>query len=203
MGSDESARRDYWASKMDEAASFMGAIMRAPVHECGERMTSLADAAAAAGVEVAFSQKPHGALGLTRLFYLRDGLIAQFVAAAAEMNRRGWVLKVEDAYRTPQMQQGLGRQEGLFRAILNKTRWELGGEEPSDELMLRRLGALIAIAPKVGTHVSGSAIDISVLDKSGDEVDRGAPCERASTALNCICTPNPWCCAYQTWNCRS
>ena len=54
---------------------------------------------------MAFSQKPHGALGLPRRFYLRDGLIAQCVAAAAEMNRRGWVLKVEDAYRTPQMQQ--------------------------------------------------------------------------------------------------
>ena len=47
----EAARRDYWASKMDEADRFMATIMRAPVRECGERMVSLAAAAAAAGVD--------------------------------------------------------------------------------------------------------------------------------------------------------
>ena len=159
-----------------------------------------------------FSEKPHGALSLSRIFFMREGLVPQFVAAAAEMNRRGWVLKVEDAYRTPQMQQGLGRQESLFRTILEKTRWELGGAEPSDELMLRRLGALIAIAPKVGTHISGSAIDISVLDKAtGEEVDRGAPCELFLLSFSLLtlslslfsglthsCTT-----MQQTWSCRS
>jgi D-alanyl-D-alanine dipeptidase len=41
---------------------------------------------------------------------------------------------------------------------------------------MRRIGALVAAAPKVGTHMSGSAIDISVLDRaSGQEIDRGRP----------------------------
>ena len=59
--------------------------------------------------------------------------------------------------------------------------WESGdGATPSREelasLLIARTGALIAAAPKVGTHMSGSAIDISVLHRgSGEEVDRGAP----------------------------
>jgi hypothetical protein len=43
-------------------------------------------------------------------------------------------------------------------------------------LLSRRLAALVACAPKVGTHMSGTAMDISVLDRdTGNEIDRGAP----------------------------
>jgi hypothetical protein len=42
--------------------------------------------------------------------------------------------------------------------------------------MLKRVAALTAIRPKVGTHMSGSAIDISVFEEStGEEIDRGGP----------------------------
>jgi D-alanyl-D-alanine dipeptidase len=43
--------------------------------------------------------------------------------------------------------------------------------------MFRRCSALVASVPKFGTHMSGSAIDISVLhrDDPAREVDRGAP----------------------------
>ena len=43
--------------------------------------------------------------------------------------------------------------------------------------MFRRCSALVASVPKFGTHMSGSAIDISVmhLDDPSREVDRGAP----------------------------
>ena len=43
--------------------------------------------------------------------------------------------------------------------------------------MFRRCSALVASVPKFGTHMSGSAIDISVmhLDEPMREADRGAP----------------------------
>lgn len=62
--------------------------------------------------------------------------------------------------------------------ILEKVQWESsggGGASPPKELFFRRVAGLIANAPKVGTHMSGSAIDISVLHAvSRAEVDRGA-----------------------------
>ncbi len=173
--SDDAARRAYWRAQMDEAAAFMDKFMAYPVRECGEPMVSLVEAAGAAQVEVAFSDRPFMP-DVLRLFYLREGLVPAFLAAAREMNARGWVLKVEDGYRTLEMQRELGRQERIFTAILRKVCWECGEARPPIELLFRRLGALVAIAPKVGTHMSGSAMDVSVLSRdTGEEVDRGGP----------------------------
>ena len=173
--SDEERRRRYWSDEMDAAYRFMLAIRDHPVAESGEPLSRLPDAAAAAGVKVYFSPLPH-VRGLPRLFFLRAGLVADFLAAAAEMNGRGWALRVEDAYRTREMQKYNALRPEVFPAVLAKTRWELGGAMPDLELFRRRLAAMIAMSPKVGTHCSGSAVDVSVLTLDGRaEVDRGAP----------------------------
>ena len=92
------------------------------------------------------------------------------------MNTRGWVLKVEDGYRSVTMQQGLSLNESIFGAVLRKTQWECGGEKPPVDLLFRRLGSLIANMPKVGTHMSASAVDLSVLLRdTGEELERGGP----------------------------
>ena len=160
---------------MDEAYAFMLAIQGHPVAECGEPLLPLPEAVRTAGVKVLFSQLPH-VRGLPRLFFLRKGLVPDFLAAAQEMNRRGWALKIEDAYRTREMQKYNALRPEIFPVVLAKTRWELGGEAPSIDLFRRRLAALIAMSPRVGTHCCGSAIDVSVLtlDESV-EIDRGGP----------------------------
>jgi zinc D-Ala-D-Ala dipeptidase len=86
-------------------------------------------------------------------------------------------MRVEDGYRTSEMQKYLGRTPQVFDAVLRSVMWELGGELPSPEFMFRRCSALVASVPKFGTHMSGSAIDISVMhrDDPAREVDRGAP----------------------------
>jgi D-alanyl-D-alanine dipeptidase len=171
----EIERRLYWTQRMDEAYDFMLAIQSHPVAECGEPLSPLPEAVRAAGVNVLFSPLPH-VRGLPRLFFLRTGLVQSFLAAAEEMNRRGWVLRIEDAYRTREMQKHNALRPEIFPMVLAKTRWELGGEFPSVDLLRRRLAALIAMSPRVGTHCCGSAVDVSVfaLDESV-EVDRGAP----------------------------
>lgn len=172
---DDNARRAYWATKMDEAYAFMAQIRQYPVVECGEPVVSLVDAVRGAGVEVAFSEKPH-VKGLPRLFLLRAGLIDDFIGCARAMNERGWIVKVEDAFRTLTMQKFLARAPYTFDVIVERLLWEGNGAFPAVELVMRRVGALVASAPKVGTHMSGSAIDISVLHRdSGQEVDRGRP----------------------------
>jgi zinc D-Ala-D-Ala dipeptidase len=175
VGTRDEERRRYWAGQMDEAYGFMLAIQDHPVAEGGEPLRPLPEAAAAAGVKVLFSPLPH-VRGLPRLFFLRAGLVPDFLAAAEEMNRRGWTLKIEDAYRTAEMQKYNALRPDVFLAVLKKTRWELGGRTPPIDLFRRRLAALIAMSPRVGTHCCGSAIDVSVLTLDGSaEIDRGAP----------------------------
>jgi D-alanyl-D-alanine dipeptidase len=173
--SQEEARRAYWAAQMDEAHAFMLQIRQYPVIECGEPLVNMVDAVRGSGIEVAFSERPH-VQGLPRLYWLRAGLIDSFLACARAMNERGWLLKVEDALRTMTMQKFLARAPYTFDVVVERLLWEGKGTLPPVELAMRRIGALVAAAPKVGTHMSGSAIDISVLDRaSGQEIDRGRP----------------------------
>ncbi len=172
---DEDARRAYWTEQIEAACGHMAAVSDYPVDECGQAMAPLPDAADEAGVEVAFSTT-RVAKNYDRLFFLREGLIGDFVAIARQMNDRGWVLKVEDAYRTCRIQKHLAMKAEVFDVVLNRLRWELKGRTPSPEEMSRRLSALVAASPKTGPHTSGSALDISVLNRDdGTEIDRGVP----------------------------
>jgi len=170
---DQAARRAYWTQQMDAAFQFMETMRDYPVAECGEPLVSLKQAVAEAKLEVEFSDSKI-AFDLDRVYFLREGLIAGFLQAAREMNQRGWIMKVEDGFRSLAMQQGVSRRPLVFDSILKTTIWELGGEIPSPDFMLKRLTALTATRPKIGTHMSGSAIDISVLGREdGQEIDRG------------------------------
>ncbi len=172
--SDDAARRTFWTRRMDEAYAFMQAIIRHPVQECGEPLCPLRDAVTAAGLEVAFSDTPFGA-GFSRQFYLRQGLIPAFLAAARDLNAHGLILKVEDAFRTRNMQKSLAVKPGLVGKLAARLAWECEGHRPDAAFTTRRLAALIAHCPKTGTHMSASAIDMSVLKRDdGTELDRGA-----------------------------
>jgi D-alanyl-D-alanine dipeptidase len=135
----------------------------------------MTEAVAAAGVEVEFSNTKI-VLDFDRVFYLREGLIDDFIAIARDMNARGWVMKVEDGYRSTTMQKYLARKPNVFGAVLERTIWECGGAVPSPDFVLRRVTSLCATIPKIGTHMSASAIDISVLSRDDrSEIDRGGP----------------------------
>ncbi len=171
----DNSARAYWIQEMEAATQFMEQVLAAPVQECGQELASLPAAVQRESVEVVFSDTPFPG-GFERQFYLRQGLIDSFIGVCRDMNQRGWVLKVEDAYRSVAMQTALGRDKDIFKRILEKVIWELNGRRPSVELMFRRLSVLIATRPKLGTHMSGSALDLSVLDRErGKLVDRGGP----------------------------
>jgi len=160
---------------MEAAHAFMESIRQYPVAECGEPLVSLRNVVESDGPSVQFSETRLGG-SFERLFFLREGLITAFVGLAGEMNARGWTLKVEDGYRSRAMQTRLSLEESVVDKVLRKVIWETGDESPDPALVFRRLTVLTATAPKIGTHMSGSAIDISVL-RTGDltEVDRGGP----------------------------
>ena len=172
---DDDARRAYWTEQFELGDAFVQKLLAFPVNECGERLASLPEAAAAAGVEIAFSDTPI-AEDLARVHFLRESLVREIVVIGRDMNRRGWILKIEDAFRSLEMQRRLVRKQGIFDAIVARCAWEIGGTVPSPEFVFRRAIVLVANIPKIGTHMSASAIDISVLRRDdGSEVWRGNP----------------------------
>jgi len=172
---DKAAEKAFWTEQLNEAHDFMMRVMKHPVKDCGEKMVCLKSAAENAGVEVAFSKQPH-VQNLPRIFMMRQGQIDNFLQAAQVMNQRDWVMKVEDAFRNRTMQKYIGRAPVVFDAILRTVLWELEGKKPDPEFMFKRILTLTAQIPKTGTHMSGSAIDISVLNRSNcEDIDRGAP----------------------------
>ena len=173
MKDNDERRREFWKHQMDEGYKFMNSVMQYPVKECNEKLCSLKNAVDSESIEVVFSDT-HIAPGLIRLFYLRQGLIPQFVAVAREMNEQGLILKIEDAYRNREMQKQLAVKETVLDQVAQRLIWECNGKLPSHSFIANRLRVLVAHCPKTGTHMSGSALDISVLNRNdGSEVDRG------------------------------
>lgn len=159
----ESAARVYWTQKMEEALEFQEAMRTYPVEDCGEPLVSLCEAVD--GLDVEFSTTMINDCH-PRVYFCREGLIPSFQAVAKAMNERGWVLKVEDGYRSPTMQRAQSHNPKHFDLVLKMAIWELSGVLPTPEFLLRRMSAVIATRCRVGTHVFGSAIDVSVLDRS-------------------------------------
>ena len=172
---DEKERRAYWAEQMEEGYAMVEKLLAFPVEECGEPFANLPEAAEAAGVEMEFSDTKIAG-DLDRVYFLRRGLVDEVVAIGRDMNESGWVLKIEEGFRTLEMQRQLVRKPSVFDSIHRKCVWELGGDIPSPEFVFRRAIVLVANIPKIGTHMSGSAIDISVLRREDrTEVWRGGP----------------------------
>ena len=171
----ETSERKYWSASMNAAYDFMMKVRDVEIRECMEPLESLRDAADELKIEILFSDTPIAGT-ISHQYYLRRGLITPFVAAAMEMNDRGWVLKVEDAYRTPSMQKELQLAPELFDSVVEIVLWETKGQIPDTKFLFRRLLALIAFCSLAGTHISGSALDVSVYDRNtGNEIDRGGP----------------------------
>ena len=169
---DEAARRAYWTEQMEAGYAIVEKLIAFPVNECGERFASLRDAAAVGGVEMLFSTSKIAG-ELDRVYFMRESLVRDVVTIGREMNERGWILKIEDCFRTLDMQRQLVRKPSVFDTVLKKTMWELGGQIPTPEMMFRRAIVLTANMPKIGAHMSGSAIDISVFHRDdGTEVLR-------------------------------
>ena len=77
-----------------------------PVEECGEGLVSIPDRMDAEGVDVEFSET-RIANSFERLFYIRESLLPDLVSIARDMNDRGWILRIEEGFRTLQMQKAL------------------------------------------------------------------------------------------------
>ncbi len=173
--SDEEARRQFWIEYMERSHHLLQTMAAYPVKECGEGLASIPDAADEAGVEMLLSESKIAG-DLDRIFAIRASLIPDLLAIGRDMNERGWILKIEEGFRTREMQTQLGRKPAVFDMIVRSCWWENGGQPPSLDLIKRRSTCLVANFPNVGTHMMGAAVDISVFRRDdGGEVWRGKP----------------------------
>jgi len=170
---DQETRRRFWTEHMERSYDLLQAMKRYPAEECGEGLASIPDAADAAGIEMAFSDSKIAG-DLERIFFIRESLVPDLMAIARDMRERGWLLKIEDGFRTVEMQTLLGRKPAVFDAIVRTCQWECGGEPPPIDLIFKRSTCLVANFPNVGTHTMGAAVDISVFSlDDGNEISRG------------------------------
>ena len=109
---DEDARREFWTFHMERSAELLRSMEDGPTQESGEGLASIPAAAAEAGVEMWFSDSKIAA-DLDRIFFIRRGLIPDLMAIGRDMNERGWILKIEDGFRTVEMQTLLGRKPAV------------------------------------------------------------------------------------------
>lgn len=121
--SDDAARRAYWAEQMELGQDLIQKVLPFKVTECGEGFASIPDAAQTATVEMLFSDSKIAG-DLDRVFFIREGLVHDLIAIGRAMNDRGWILKIEDGYRSMEMQSQLVRKPELFDAILSKCIWK-------------------------------------------------------------------------------
>ena len=172
---DDQQRRDYWINYMNQMDQLAVEVLAYPFEESGEPLKSIPEAFDGAGVEALFSDtKIDGSLD--RIYYLRENLLDSLIAIAREMNEKGWILKIEDGFRTQEMQTRLVLSPTTFDFIVRTCLWECHGEKPTIDLVFRRSRVLIANYGKSGTHTQGAAVDISVFRRSdGSEVWRGKP----------------------------
>jgi D-alanyl-D-alanine dipeptidase len=171
----EEQRRQFWTEHMERSHELLDSMAAYEVRESGEGMDPIREAADADGVEILFSETKIAGR-LDRIFYIRKGLMPDLMAIAREMNERGWILKIEESFRTREMQTELGRAPAVFDMIVRSCWWECGGKTPPLDLLGRRATCLIANYPNRGTHMMGAAVDISVFRRDdGSEVWRGKP----------------------------
>lgn len=117
--SNDQSRRDYWAQQMQLGYDLIQQVLPFEVRECGEGFASIRDAAERANLEMWFSDSKIAG-ELDRVFFIREGLVKDLMTIGREMNDRGWILKIEDGYRSKNMQSQLVRKPELFDAILRK-----------------------------------------------------------------------------------
>ena len=172
---DEEQRRQFWRESMERSYELLRTMETYEVHECGEGLDSIPDAAAAEGVEMLLSDTKIAGK-LDRIYHVRKSLLPDLVTIGREMNERGWILKIEDGFRTLEMQTELGRAPAIFDTIVRMCQWECGGNAPPLDLLDRRATCLVANYPNTGTHLMGAAVDVSVVRREdGSEVWRGKP----------------------------
>ena len=97
---------------------------------------------------------------------VRRALAKKLAAVNRNLQRQGFTLKVVYGYRHPEV------QETYFKNRKDK----LAQESPSlSEEQLNRLTHSFVAVPDVAGHPTGGAVDLTIVDTKGNDIDMGTP----------------------------
>jgi len=160
-------------------------IATVPIEESFERMVFLPSLFQEAGIPLSLSDLPFNkACGewadRPRVFWVRESMAKRLVVLADALSKAGLFFHVEDAFRP------VGVQEGLFKRRVD---WILN-EHPdwNWEAVLTEAKSKTAVTPRLASHKSGAAIDITLRRISdGSPLDLGNkyPEGGALVAIDC------------------
>ncbi len=162
----------FWQAQLRDATRFMDAVSAHALEESGEPLVDLAAAAATAGSPLVCLSDAHPT-SRPRDHRLRAGNVEPLLAVAERLHEQGFVLLVEDTFRSAATQRATGSSSAVVDAFV---RMLARSDEPmADDEIANGMMAVVAGTLKRAGHVAGAAIDVTVVDAAGRELDRGAP----------------------------
>lgn len=170
--SEDIARTQFWQRAMEDAAQFMLSMSDVTIEECGEPLVPIPSASVDSEASLMVAEENDAGRG-PEVAYIRSGLLEPLLGVAAKLRSEGLLLRIEHSYRSPGMQVDLVLSPVLLDRVIDMVTAEATGR-PQAEMVQHRARGLIANVYVNGTHISGSAVDTTVIDlATGEEVDRG------------------------------
>jgi zinc D-Ala-D-Ala dipeptidase len=161
----------------------MKPYQKIPILECGEPLVE---------VPLIFPREcphPYVALGAPygnrSPFYLRQGVIERLKCAQTKLEQlqTSWQIKIFDAFRPIPVQQFMVQYSFQQEAQAQKVDPQTLSEAEREALMARVYQFWAAPSPDPATpppHSTGGALDVTLLDESGKEIDMGSPIDEIS-----------------------
>lgn len=148
------------------AIEFDKSYFGVPLKECGEDLVDFYDLAINSGVRVDFN-RDLTATGQVRLFLIRKGLVDPLLTVINDLSTYALTLRIEYLYRRLEDQRAA--YERSVRTFTSKY------PEMSREDVEKIAGVFVAATPATAGHLSGAAIDVTLLDGEMNQVDLGVP----------------------------
>jgi D-alanyl-D-alanine dipeptidase len=162
----------YWVDQMELGMAFVRRVYEHPVVEEGEPLIDIQAAARERGLQIVCSETPHVG-GRPRIFRARAEVVTQLLAVAADLREIDHTLKIEDAFRSYEMQRDLAVSDEIANQVA--TAILLAEPDASLDSVIERLSVVVQTRAKSAGHMAGAAVDVSVLGPDGAPLDRGGP----------------------------
>jgi len=161
-----------------EAVKFDKTYTPVPIVESGEKLVDIEEILSSQS-QVIFNQSLTST-GQKRIFVLRQALIKPLLSVAKEFNSLGYKLRFEYVYRR------LEDQRRMYEQSVADTIKQY--PSLSKEKIIEIAGILVASTPDTAAHVSGAAVDVTLLTLDNQVVNLGAEYLQSGdkSATNCL-----------------
>lgn len=147
---------------LEKSFAFDEKLLEIPVRESGELMVPVLDVVRDVGAKIELSS---GGGKEPRIYFLRQSVAESFANAALSANNAGFILKLEHAYRSLEIQRG----KFIQRVVETKTEYPTIPEYDA----LKAANVYTAGIPVLAAHLAGAAVDVQLLDSQGNSLPLG------------------------------